>query len=60
MRSACIWENVLEIENEVSQYIKTTQSRYASLEQAIVQAHSNKVPEISAVPIIIGLPAYLD
>lgn len=60
MRSVYIWENVLEVANEVSLHIKTSQSRYASLEQAIVQAHPYDVPEIIAVPIVEGLPAYLD
>ncbi len=40
--------------------IKTTRDRYAALEAAIREAHPYELPEIVAVPIERGLPAYLD
>jgi periplasmic divalent cation tolerance protein len=40
--------------------IKTTRERYAALEAAIREAHPYELPEIVAVPIERGLPAYLD
>jgi periplasmic divalent cation tolerance protein len=40
--------------------IKTTQARYAELEQALRAGHPYELPEIIAVPIERGLPAYLD
>jgi periplasmic divalent cation tolerance protein len=40
--------------------IKTTRESYAALEAAIREAHPYELPEIVAVPIERGLPAYLD
>jgi len=40
--------------------IKTTDERYPELEQAIRANHPYELPEIVAVPIERGLPAYLD
>ena len=39
--------------------IKTTQDRYAALEEAIRAMHPNELPEIIAVQVVEGLPAYL-
>ncbi|HEY8555282.1 MAG TPA: divalent cation tolerance protein CutA, partial [Burkholderiales bacterium] len=38
---------------------KTTRERYPALEQAIRELHPYELPEIVAVPIAEGLPAYL-
>jgi periplasmic divalent cation tolerance protein len=40
--------------------IKTTVARYDALQQAIMAVHPYEVPEIIAIPIRAGLPAYLD
>jgi periplasmic divalent cation tolerance protein len=40
--------------------IKTTEERYAELEQAIRARHPYELPEIVAVRIERGLAAYLD
>ena len=40
--------------------IKTTAGRYTELEAAIRELHPYDVPEIIALPIAQGLPAYLD
>ena len=40
--------------------IKTTAERYAALETAIRAVHPYELPEIVAIPIERGLPAYLD
>jgi periplasmic divalent cation tolerance protein len=40
--------------------IKTAAARYAELEAAIKAAHPYALPEIIALPIVAGLPAYLD
>ena len=40
--------------------IKTTEEQYAGLEAAIRAGHPYELPEIIAVPIERGLPAYLD
>jgi periplasmic divalent cation tolerance protein len=40
--------------------IKTTTERYGALEQALRAGHPYELPEIIAVPIEQGLPAYLE
>ena len=40
--------------------IKTTAERYPALESAIRAGHPYELPEIIAVPVERGLPAYLD
>ena len=40
--------------------IKTTAERYPALEAAIRAGHPYELPEIIAVPIGRGLPAYLE
>lgn len=54
------WQGAIEEAREVPLLIKTTESRYAALETAIRTAHPYELPEIIAVPIDRGLPAYLD
>jgi periplasmic divalent cation tolerance protein len=40
--------------------IKTTRERYPALEAAIRAGHPYELPEIIAIPLAAGLPAYLD
>ncbi|MDO9598403.1 MAG: divalent-cation tolerance protein CutA [Azoarcus sp.] len=54
------WQGAVESATEVPLLIKTTRTRYAALEAAICTAHPYELPEIVAVPIELGLPAYLD
>jgi periplasmic divalent cation tolerance protein len=58
-RSVYHWQGVTETAEEVPVLIKTTAARYASLQQAIVDMHPYELPEIIAVPVTHGLPAYL-
>ncbi|MEI7612493.1 MAG: divalent-cation tolerance protein CutA [Betaproteobacteria bacterium] len=58
-RSIYRWQGTVERADEVPLLIKTTSSRYASLEAAIRAAHPYDVPEIIALPITQGLPEYL-
>lgn len=60
MRSLYHWQGQLETATEVMLLIKTIQLRYAELEAAIKAVHPYAVPEIIAIPIVDGLPAYLD
>lgn len=60
VRSIYRWQGVVEEAVELTLMIKTVQSRYAEVEQAIKAMHSYDVPEIIALPIAEGLPAYLD
>jgi len=59
VRSVYCWQGKVQRDTEVPVLIKTTQARYQELEQAILQAHPYDVPEIIALPITAGLPAYL-
>ena len=54
------WQDGVEQASEVTLLIKSVPSRYSELESAIRAAHTYQVPEIIAVPIAAGLPAYLD
>ncbi|NUU03771.1 divalent-cation tolerance protein CutA [Herbaspirillum robiniae] len=53
------WQGAIEQAVEVPLLVKTTQARYPEVEQAIVAAHPYDVPEIVAIPVSAGLPAYL-
>jgi len=59
-RSTYRWQGKLQYDEEFPLLIKTTQDRYAALEAAIQAGHPYELPEIIAVPITSGLPAYLD
>jgi len=58
-RSVYRWQGAVQRDEEHPVLIKTTAERYAALEQAICAAHPYELPEIVAVPIERGLPAYL-
>ena len=60
VQSVYRWRNAIEEAAEVTLVIKTTGARYAELEQAIKSLHPYELPEIIAVPVSAGLPAYLD
>jgi len=53
------WQGKVESANETILLIKTTMARYPALETAIKAQHPYELPEIIAVPINAGLPAYL-
>ena len=59
-RSVYRWKGAVQHDEEHPMLIKTTQERYAELEQALRAGHPYELPEIIAVPIERGLPAYLD
>lgn len=54
------WQGAVEQADEVPLLIKTTRARYAELEAALSELHPYSVPEIIALPLAAGLPAYLD
>lgn len=58
-RSVYRWKGALHNDEEVPVLAKTTSERYAALEAAIRSKHPYELPEIIAVPIERGLPAYL-
>jgi len=58
-RSVYRWKGAVQREEEHPVLIKTTAERYPALEAAIRAAHPYELPEVVAVPIERGLPAYL-
>lgn len=54
------WQGKVETATEVPVLIKTTRDRYPALEAAIKARHPYELPEIIALPVTAGLPAYLD
>ena len=58
-RSVYRWQGAVQRDEEHPMLIKTTSERYAALEQALRVGHPYELPEIIAVPIERGLPAYL-
>lgn len=54
------WKSRMEEAAEVPVLIKTTAGRYAELESALRALHPYELPEIIAVPVLRGLPGYLD
>ena len=59
-RSVYRWKGAVQHDEEHPVLIKTTVEQYPALEAAIRAAHPYELPEIIAVPIERGLPAYLD
>ena len=59
-RSVYRWRGAVQHDEEHPMLIKTTAERYPALEQAIRAGHPYELPEIVAVPIGRGLPAYLE
>lgn len=54
------WDGRQQSDTEVQVIIKTTKACYASLEALILSQHPYDIPEIIAIPLVAGLPAYLD
>lgn len=54
------WKGVVESATEVPLLIKTTAARYPAVQSALRDAHPYELPEIIAVPVDTGLPAYLN
>jgi periplasmic divalent cation tolerance protein len=59
-RSVYRWKGAVQHDEEHPMLIKTTHERYPALEQALRAAHPYELPEIIAVPLAQGLPAYLE
>jgi periplasmic divalent cation tolerance protein len=54
------WGERLETASEVTLLIKTSDGLYARIEAAIRGLHPYELPEIIAVPVVRGLPQYLE
>jgi len=59
-RSVYRWRGAVQHDEEHPVLIKTTRDAYAALEAEIRALHPYELPEIVAVPVERGLPAYLD
>jgi periplasmic divalent cation tolerance protein len=53
------WQGKVETASEIPLLIKTTRAAYPRLEATIRAHHPYELPEIVAVPVSNGLPAYL-
>jgi periplasmic divalent cation tolerance protein len=58
-RSRYRWQGAVESAEEVPMLIKTSAAAYPRLEAALRERHPYELPEIIAVPLSRGLPAYL-
>ncbi len=54
------WQGAVETASEIPLLIKTTRDRYPALEAAMQTLHPYEIPELVALPVTTGLPAYLD
>lgn len=59
IQSCYWWEGTLTESAETLILFKSTAARYVDLERTIREAHAYEVPEIVALPVTSGLPAYL-
>ncbi len=53
------WQGKVESADEIPVLIKTLQQHYNQVEQLIKMMHPYELPEVIMVPILNGLPAYL-
>jgi periplasmic divalent cation tolerance protein len=54
------WQGRVETAAEIPLLIKTTAANYPLVEQIVRTQHPYDVPELIAIPITHGLPAYFD
>ena len=59
-RSVYPWQGRVEHADEHPLFAKTSADRYDALERAIRELHPYELPEIIAVRVEAGLPAYLE
>lgn len=59
-RSVYRWQGATQHDEEHPMLIKTTLERYPALEAAIRASHPYELPEIVALDVARGLPAYLE
>lgn len=59
LRSIYTWQGKMCDESEVLLLIKTTDAAFGRLQARVVELHPYEVPEVIAVKVEAGLPAYL-
>lgn len=57
--SVYLWEGAVQTDTEVQLLIKTTAARLPALIDRVRELHPYALPEVIAVPVIGGLPEYL-
>ena len=60
MRSVYRWHGAIEHADEVLLLIKTTRAQFEPLLARVASLHPYELPELVAVEVAAGLPAYLD
>jgi periplasmic divalent cation tolerance protein len=60
IRSTYRWQGKIHDDAEVLLVIKTTRDHFDALRARLVEMHPYQVPELVALDIADGLPAYLD
>src|SRR4030066_864056 len=59
-RSIYRWRGAVETADEIPLLIKTPAANYPLVEEIVRAQHPYDLPELIAIPITHGLPAYLD
>lgn len=59
VRSIFFWEGHLQEEPEALLVVKTRRECYEALQRRILELHAYSVPEVLALPVTAGSPAYL-
>lgn len=59
VRSFFIWQGKFSQEDELLLVVKSRRARFRELATAVAQLHSYSVPEIIALPILVGSSDYL-
>lgn len=54
------WKGKIETGNEVMVLFKTSEDRQSALQEKLRALHPYDVPEIIFIPVVAGLPEYLD
>lgn len=54
------WQGKIETATEIPLLIKTSRTHYDKVEAIILAHHPYELPEIIALPLTAGLPAYFD
>lgn len=54
------WNGAVQHDSEVMLHIKTTRARLAEVKATIARLHGYDLPEVAALPIVDGTPAYFD
>jgi len=60
IQSVYAWQGKVDFSDEALLLIKTTTSAYEALQNVLREQHPYELPEIVAVSVTAGLPAYLE